>query len=208
MVLELGYVAAGTGVVTPISVQVKKVTPDRIKEFQIINKEERNKWCTHGKQCSKYGRRPCCPPWCKLFSEMPQHDFFYLVAVGCNIQEYWDAHPKVQGHQYFGMQGSHVLTRSLQNKVVSTFEGQHFRVGGCSGCQFSKTGKCKNFAPSLEAAGINVVLLAKEVLGYKLGWWTKEGLMENIYAIGGVATNKKISPLEFKQTIRRCCNVA
>jgi predicted metal-binding protein len=193
-----------SGAKIPVEVQVKRVTRDDMLKFQTKNKDERNNWCTQGKPCSKYGCRPCCPPKVKMFSELKEHKYMYLVFVKIELDDYYKVYPNVKESKswcYFGMDGTHKMSRNIQNKISCSFEGQAFRVGGCLGCQYPKTGKCKRFAPALEATGIDVCKLSAEIFGEFITWRRAKKPMKNMIAIGGIYTDEVISKSKLKEVI-------
>jgi predicted metal-binding protein len=150
------HTAAGAKI--PIEIRVKRVSRADMLKYQIADSEVRNTWCTGGGcSCAKYGCRPCCPPKVKLFNALKARKHMYLVFVKMVLEDYYTVYPNVRESKswcYFGMDGTHKMTRNIQNKIAESFEGQAFRVGGCLGCQYPKTGKCKRYAPALEATSL------------------------------------------------------
>jgi predicted metal-binding protein len=175
-------------------------------KYQIADSEIRNGWCTGGDcKCAKYGCRPCCPPKVKLFNALKARKHMYLVFVKMVLEDYYTVYPNVRESKswcYFGMDGTHKMTRNIQNKIAESFEGQAFRVGGCLGCQYPKTGKCKRYAPALEATGINVCALSLGEFGEEIVWREAKQPMEYMIAIGGIYTDEDISKDKFKEVIR------
>jgi hypothetical protein len=74
------------------------------------------------------------------------------------------------------------------------------------GCQYSKSGVCKRFAPALEATGIDVIKLAQEVMDLCISWRQPKQPMPNMIALGGIYTNETIPPSKFKEVIENVCN--
>lgn len=198
-----------SGAEIPIEIQVKRVSRADILEFQTKDKKLRNSWCVQGKPCAKYGCRPCCPPKVKMFNELKTCKYMYLVSTKIVLDDYYNVYPNVKNSKswcYFGMDGTHKMTRNIQNKIACSFEGQAFRVGGCLGCQYKKSGNCKRFAPALEATGVDVVALAKELLDLDIMWRKAKQPMETMIAVGGIYTNEAIKPNKFKEVIKHACN--
>lgn len=208
MKLDLSYVTS-SGAEIPVYIQIERLNPDRIIEHQIHDIKQRNSWCTNNKPCSKFGQRPCCPPKCKLFDEMKRRKYMYLMSTMIILDEYYEVYPNVRDSKswcYFGMDGTHKMTRNINNAVSTSFEGQAFRVGGCLGCQYTKSGKCKRFAPPLEATGVNVVELAKDVFDIDIVWREDKKPMSHMVAVGGIYTDESISPKRLKKAIMDVCN--
>jgi predicted metal-binding protein len=195
----------------PISIEIVRSSRDRLLEFQTSDKDRRNGWCNKGgHNCDKYGCRPCCPPKVKLFSELKERKYVYLVMVQLTLEDYLDYSPKTREHkaqQFLFMGAAHKITRNINNKLVNHFEGQVFRVGGCLGCQYPKTGVCKRFAPPLEGTGINVCKVAKAVFKTTIEWADKGRPINKMIAIGAVYTNEEIPTQKFKEVIDNVCMV-
>jgi hypothetical protein len=140
-----------------------------------------------------------------MFYELKNREWMYLVFVKIVLDDYYKVYPNVKESKswcYFGMDGTHKMTRNIQNKISTSFKGQSFRVGGCLGCQYPKTGQCKRFAPALEATGIDVVVLSKIEFGEAINWRESKKPMENMIAIGGIYTDEVIKPIKFKEVIK------
>ena len=105
------------------------------------------------------------------------------------------------------MGGIKIISGKLVNKIVNQFEGQKFKSSGCGGCQYPKTGKCKDFQPMLEGLGINVVELTKDVFDFDIQWFIKGSrtLPDIISAVGGVYTDRVIPKSKFKEVIENVC---
>lgn len=192
------------GAAIPTTIQVQRVPIDTVLQHQIQDLDIRNRWCTQGLTCSKYGKRPCCPPQVKLFHQLKPRDRFYLISVQIKLDDYYTVYPNVRESKswmYFGMVGTHKMTKLIANKIASAFPGQAFRVGGCLGCTWPKNGKCKRFMPALEATGINVVALTQEVFGYEIEWYQPKQPMKVMSAIGAIYTNEPIQKIDFKEAI-------
>ena len=197
-----------SGARIPVTIQITRLTREQMIEYQIEDKDTRNSWCTQGTPCSKYGCRPCCPPKVKLFSELKEHKYMYVVAVTIDLEDYYEVYPTVRDSKswcYFGMDGTHKMSRNIQNKIATSFEGQAFRVGGCLGCQYPKTGHCKRFAPALEAGGINVIDLAKGVFGIDITWRATKQPMIDMTAIGGIYTDEVLTKEHLKEVVKNVC---
>lgn len=200
---------AKSGVQTPITVQIVKTDIKTMLRYATNDKQERNVWCTHETSCAKYGCRPCCPPKCTLLTDMKPRRNFYIICVTADMEQYLKVHPSIataKSWKFLALKNAHSLTRNVQNKISDSFAGQIFRVGGCLGCQYIKTGNCKRFAPSLEATGVNVVKLAKKVLDVGISWMKDGILMSEISAIGGIYTDEDITPAQFKAVIAQVVN--
>lgn len=201
-----------TGSKVPVEIKVKRVSRDRMLQHLTTDKDKRNNWCTHDKPCGKFGKRPCCPPQVKTFDELAPKKYMYLVMVKIVLDEYYEVYPNVRESKswlYFGMDGTHKMSRNIQNKLSTHFDGQAFRVGGCLGCQWTKQGKCKRFAPALEATGINVVWVAKDVFGETIHWrpdGSKEQ-MPHMISIGGIYTDEDIPMSKFKEVMEEICGL-
>lgn len=194
-----------SGAKIPLQIQIKRIPGEQMLQYCIQDKEKRNKWCTKGQPCSKYNCRPCCPPRVKMFYELKGRKWMYLVLVKIALDDYYKVYPNVKESKswcYFGMDGTHKMTRNIQNKISTSFKGQAFRVGGCLGCQYTKSGECKRFAPALEATGIDVVALAKAEFDEEIDWRKAKEPMINMIAVGGICTDDEISPKQFKEVIK------
>lgn len=201
-----------SGARIPVHIEVIRVSRKKMLEHQTLDKKERNQWCLNGKPCSKYGTRPCCPPTVKLFSEMRERQYMYLILVEINLLNYYTVYPKVKESKswvYFGMDGTHKMTRNINNQIVTRLNhagAQCFRVGGCLGCQFSKTGKCKNFMPPLEGTGVDVVALAEDVFEKKIRWRKENKPMKNMVAVGAIYTDSRIPAIQFERVLKDVCS--
>ena len=216
MVIKTHYTTASTGARIPIEITVKRTTQEvALNHMTAKDRAERNSWCTKGKKaCAKYGERPCCPPKTKMFNEMKPHKYMYLIQVKILLEDYYTVYPNVRASgswQYFGMDGTHKMTRNVSNKIVRAISevGKDipFRVGGCLGCQFLKTGKCNYYMPPLESTGINVVKLAKTVFNTDIVWRVPKESMPYMIAVGAIYTDRENIPQsKFKGVIKDVCN--
>jgi predicted metal-binding protein len=202
------FKVTSSGAQLPVIVEVKKVPRSKMLEHMTTDLAVRDNWCTHDKPCSKFGMRPCCPPQVKTFDQLKVRDHAYLIMVKIDLKDYYRIYPNVKESKswaYFGMDGTHKMTRNISNKIVSLLKGQGFRVGGCLGCQFTKTGKCKRFEPALEATGINVVSLTEDVFGEKIKWAKPKNPMRYMIATGCVYTDEEVPASKFKELIHFVC---
>lgn len=197
-----------SGAQIPVELQIKRVVGSAILAYTTKSKDKRNGWCNAGGcNCAKFGCRPCCPPKVKMFSELKSREYMYLVQVRIDLEDYYEIYPNVRESKswcYFGMDGTHKMTRNINNKIVTLLHqkgDQGFRVGGCLGCQFTKTGVCKNFMPALEAVGINVIDLAKGEFDSDIVWREAKKPMPHMIAVGGLYTDRAISPKEIRGVI-------
>ena len=203
-----------TGSEVPVEFTIERIPRATVLGYVDTDKERRNEWCLRGTPCGKYGKRACCPPSVKMFHDLPAKKWLYAVQVKILLDDYYDVYPNVNESKskiYFGMDGSHKMTRNLQNKISSALSIKHksqgFRVGGCLGCQYEKSGTCKNFMPALEATGVDVCKLAKYVLGNPIEWRPEkgQGYQDEMIAIGGIYTNDVITKEEFERMIVDVC---
>jgi predicted metal-binding protein len=190
-----------------VEIQIGYMTPAKVKKLQIQDKKIRNSWCTYKKPCLKYGCRPCCPPKVKLFNELKERKHFFGVMVRLNAEDYFTYSPKSKElpvRKYLFMGVAHKITRTIQNKIANSFKGQIFRVGGCLGCSYKKNGKCMRFAPALEATGIDVNMLAKQMFDTEIEWAIMGQPIDvlNMTAVGGIYTNTKITKNQFREVIK------
>ena len=198
-----------TGNMVPVLIQIKRILGTDMAKYQTFDRDLRNYWCTQGKPCAKYGKRPCCPPTLKLFNELKPKKYMYLVTTTIKVEDYYKVYPNVKASKswmYFGMDGTHKMSRNINNKVSFAFEGQAFKVGGCLGCQYAKTGKCKRFSPALEGTGINVVKLALEEFDIGITWRAPMEPISRMVSVGGIYTNESITAIRFKEAIKHACN--
>jgi predicted metal-binding protein len=194
-----------SGAKIPVGISIRRIPGTLMLDYQVHKTKTRDHWCTQGKPCSKFGCRPCCPPQVKMFSELKEHKYMYVIGVRIVLNDYYETYPNVKESKswcYFGMDGTHKMSRNIQNQIAESFAGQAFRVGGCLGCQYMKTGKCKRFAPALEATGINVIELGKDILGWDITWRKAKEPMKDMIAIGGIYTDELIMPKQFKEVIQ------
>lgn len=197
----------------PVTIEIKRLSRNDMLGFLANDREDRNEWCQRGKCCGKYGQRPCCPPRVPMFDKLPEKEYMYLVMVKIGIQDYLDCYPKVaesKTRTYFSMDGSHKMTRNIQNRIATSFDGQAFRVGGCLGCRYTKDGVCKRFAPPLEGTGIDVCKLSVDVFGEDVEWtqeYKGDPSMTKMIAIGGVYTNETISKKRLIAAVDEACNI-
>jgi len=215
MKIKTNYITASTGAKIPIEIRVERTTREVAIKHSVADREVRNEWCTRGKPCAKYGERPCCPPKTKLIGEMRPRKYMYLVYVRIDLENYYEVYPKVKeskSWQYFGMDGTHKMTRNVSNKIVRAVTDKSqgdlpFRVGGCLGCQFPKTGKCNYFMPPLESSGIDVLAITKEIFGTQIVWRAPKESMPYMIAVGAIYSDRKsISKDLFKEAIKDACN--
>lgn len=204
------YKYTSTGNRLPVQVDLKRVDPSRVLNHKISkNREERNSLCLRGKPCPKYDTRPCCPPRVPLFEEYKSRKYVYLMETVMYLKDYFEVYSKNTG-AYFGIGGTHKMTRAINNKVLKQlaqdFGGQAFRVGGCLGCQYHKTGKCNYFMPPLESAGIDLCALSLDVFGREIIWSKPNNPMEYMVALGALYTDAVIPKNKFKEVIRLACN--
>jgi predicted metal-binding protein len=199
-----------SGTEIPVTIYIEKVDRDIVLKHQTLDRDERNNWCIHDKPCAKYNQRPCCPPKCKLFSELKERENMYLVAVKLTLEDYLQVSPKTkaQGQKswFLFMSAAHKITRNIQNNISCYFEGQVFRVGGCLGCQYTKTKVCRRFAPALEGTGIDVVALTEDVFGIEIDWFKPKHPLQQMIAVGGIYTDENISKSKFKEVINDVCS--
>lgn len=180
-----------------------RITPERI--LQHYEPEQQTWWCTHDHQCANFNNRPCCPPKTPLFGNMPRKNCFYIICVIAHSKDYFPVYPKVdasKSRMYFMRTGLHYLTRNALNKLsrslsISYPQGKYFRVGGCAGCQYAKTKKCKNPSYQLEATGVNVCSLTEDVFKIPIQWPPQDYMV----ATGGYYTDQKITPRQIKEEI-------
>jgi len=197
----------------PIHFQLARVSPERVLKHQIAkDKDERNSWCLHGKPCAKYDTRPCCPPRVRMFSEYKVRKYVYLMETKLYLSDYYEVYPNVKASKswaYFGMDGTHKMTRGISNKVIKQiaqeYGGQAFRVGGCLGCQYHKTGKCNYFMPPLESAGVDLCALSLDVFKTEILWAKPKKPMEYMIALGAIYTDEVIPKSKFKEVIENVC---
>ena len=202
-----------SGAHMPIEIYLKRIAPEIVLKHQIAkNRVERNSWCLRGKPCAKYDTRPCCPPRVKMFSEYKPRKYMYLMETILYLDDYYRVYPNVKESKswaYFGMDGTHKMTRGISNKVIKIiaqkFGGQAFRVGGCLGCQYHKTGKCNYFMPPLESAGVDLSALSLEVFDREILWAKPKKPMEYMLALGGLYTDAEIPKIAFKEVILDVC---
>ena len=216
MKIKTDYITASTGTKIPVEIEVKRTTRAVAIKHSTKDKDIRNGWCNAGGlTCAKYGARPCCPPKTKMLSEMKERKYLYLVHVKIDIDDYYDVYPKVKASkswQYFGMDGTHKMTRNVSNKIVRAMTDKAqgdvpFRVGGCLGCQYAKTGKCIYFMPPLESSGINVVDITKEVFDSQIVWREPKKSMPYMIAVGAIYSDRtNMSIKNFKGAILNACN--
>ena len=208
MILKLDKHTSG-GNYIPVTIQVKRVKSSLLLEYQ-CDLPTRNLRCTKGDGCPKYGARPCCPPKAPLFSHLKTRRFVYLVMVQIRTEDYIAMRPSMPENKkiYFTMGGIKIISGKLVNKIVNQFEGQKFKSSGCGGCQYSKTGKCKDFQPMLEGLGINVVELTKDVFDFDIQWFIKGSrtLPDIITGVGGIYTDEVIPKSKFKEVIESVCH--
>jgi len=216
MKIKTNYITKSTGVKIPIEIQVKRTTREVALKHSTKDIEVRNNWCNGGGlTCAKYGARPCCPPKTKMIGDMKSRKYLYLIHVKIDIDDYYEVYPKVKASkswQYFGMDGTHKMTRNVSNKIVRAVTDKvqgdvPFRVGGCLGCQFAKTGKCIYYMPPLESSGIDVVAITKEVFNSEIVWRVPKESMPYMIAVGAVYSDRpSISKDLFKEAIKDACN--
>ena len=195
-----------TGNRIPVTIEIKRVDQDTLIRYQTQDIKERNNWCTRNNPCINYNIKPCCPPKAPLFNHLKPHKFVYLDMVQISTNDYYyKAYPNIgksKSWAYLGMEGAHKMTCNISNKIVNAFSGQIFRVGECPGCEYNKTGKCKRFAPSLQATGINVVSIAKEVFGIDITWKDdKNEIIPLMVAVGAIYTDEVIPISKFEEAI-------
>lgn len=193
-----------------MKIQVKRVLREDIIKYTITDKTVRDGWCTTNKPCPKYNKRPCCPPNIPLFSEFKHRKYLYLISAQMLFSDYYKKYPKVyksKSVKFLTMGGTHKKTRNLVNKVAKSFNGLAFTVGGCIGCDYIKYGKCPRLCPALEATGINVVKLSKELLNTDIEWSYPNKSMCSMVAVGGIYTDEDIKPNIFKEVIQKCVKV-
>lgn len=193
----------------PITIQIARLTRERMLSYQITSENSRNQWCSlSGKTCPKYGCRPCCPPNVKMFNKMAPHRYMYLVQVKITLEDYLEyssGHPKNTNTKFLFMSLTHKITRNISNRIVGSFDGQVFKVGGCLGCTYSKDGKCKRFAPALEGTGIDLAAISRGVFSTDLDWSTPNNEMLSMTAIGGIYTDELISKENLKGVVKDAC---
>lgn len=157
--LEIGYGSIPTGLV-PVDAEAT------------INA------CRNG--CSLYGRNGGCPPFSKKFSKIRRNHFLILYAK--MLTEFYP--PKVLNGRYytrwvFVETFMTALTNRIGKKLASTLDGYFLSSGHCCACRPKrcavKEGKpCRKpdaRTYSLEATGILVTELMKDVFNIKLQWW-------------------------------------
>jgi len=207
MILELDKRTTG-GNYIPVKVQIKRLPPKLLLKHQ-CDLNTRNSRCTQGDGCPKYGARPCCPPKAPLFSHLKTRKFVYLVMVQIRTEDYIKMRPSMPENKkvYFTMGGIKAISGKLVNKIVNQFEGQKFKSSGCGGCQYSRTGKCRDFQPMLEGLGINVVELVRSAFNFDIQWFVKGSgkLPDIISAVGGIYTDEVIPKSKFKEVIENVC---
>jgi len=191
----------------PVTIEIQKITAERVMKHVTTDLETVRNWCTHDKPCIKYNCRPCCPPRVKTFDKLKKRKSMYIIKVSIAYDDYMEYSPKTKEsprQTWLFMGATHKITRALQNKIVQAlFEkgDQGFRVGGCVGCQYSKTGECLHFMPAPEATGINVVSLTKDVFGIDICWLKNKVPTDTMIAVGGLYTDRDISPRTIKEII-------
>lgn len=190
-----------------LTIQVEKVLRPKLLSFQTEDVKTRNNWCIQGrKPCIKYDSRPCCPPRVPMFEKFPAHSHAYLVAVVLTVEDYYLFSPrtaKSPQRKFLFLNAAHKITRAVSNSIVTSFDGQAFRVGGCLGCGYAKNGKCRRLCPPLEGTGINVVDLAKDVFDLDLSWGMD---CTQMAAIGAIYTDEIISKSKFKEVVSNVCS--
>ena len=134
--------------------------------------------CRNG--CKLYGRNGGCPPFSPNFSKMSRSHFLILYAK--MLTKYYP--PKVLNGPYytrwvFVETFMKALTKRIGKNLASTLDGYFFSSGHCDSCK-PKRCAVKDGKPcrkpdartySLEATGILVTELMKNVFDIELLWW-------------------------------------
>ena len=209
--MNLIYTTKQSGISIPVQIRAQRTHRGIALAHQIDTATKRNNWCTHKKPCSQFGMRPCCPPKVSMFEDFPYHEYLYLIMVRMNLEDYFEQYPQVNASKsriYFGLDSTHKMTRNISNAIVKPFNSpstQCFRVGGCLGCKFPKTGSCMQFFPPLEATGINVCSLTKAIFDTEIEWAPPKSLMKTMTAVGAIYTSKQISRNQIEEAILNVC---
>ncbi len=143
-----------------------------------VDAEATIKACRNG--CRLYGRNGGCPPFSKKFSKIRKSHFLTLYAK--MLTEFYP--PKVLNGPYytrwvFVETFMTALTNRIGKKLASALDGYFLSSGHCCSCK-PKRCAVKDRKPcrkpdartySLEATGILVTELMKDVFDIKLQWW-------------------------------------
>lgn len=204
------YLAEKTGKEVPVNVEIRRIDPYELHKYLVKNIETRNGMCNHGKHnCAKYGQRPCCPPSLKTFDKFPQKQYMYLLKVTLSLEDYFVYSPETAksfSNKFLFMSASHAITKNIVNRTVGSLSGQGFRVGGCSGCTFSRDGKCKQFMPPLEGTGLILDNVVAEFFDEPIEWAKKKKGISYMTALGGLMTNENVSKAEWRKALMIACN--
>jgi predicted metal-binding protein len=143
-----------------------------------VDAEATIKACRNG--CSLYGRNGGCPPFSKKFSKIRRNHFLILYAK--MLTEFYP--PKVLNGCYytrwvFVETFLTSLTNRIGKKLAFALDGYFLSSGYCCSCK-PKRCSVKDGKPcrkpdartySLEATGILVTELMKDVFDIELQWW-------------------------------------
>lgn len=191
------YLTSG-GISVPMEVSAHTVPRDELLTYA-YNPSKRCMWCTHGAGCPQFDQRPCCPPKLPSFDKLKLRSYLNVFILNLSLEDYLSCYPKIDRspmRMYLAMGNTHKATRNALKRAVDALilDGeQGFKVGGCSGCKFKVTGKCKDFRPALEGTGVDVCKLYECLTGKELDWLQNHVMPKSMTAIGGIYTDRIIA---------------
>ena len=172
--------------------------------------------CRNG--CSLYGRNGGCPPFSPNFLELSRS--YFLVLYAKILTKYYP--PKVLNGPYytrwvFVETFLKALTKHIGESLSSSLDCYFFNSGHCDSCKPKrcavKDGKpCRKpdaRTHSLEATGVLVTELLKDVFGIELLWWRPQEpnyIPKYMVKVIGVSREKAFNAEETRRAILSAFN--
>jgi len=174
--------------------------------------------------CINYSKKWCCPPHSELFNKLSKgFDSVVILCMYLYTEEF--------GHvtnKYLRIRAANMVLKSLSNKlsrkIESELNGYALLNGSCNickPCNLKKELPCKKTAQrrySMEATGLNVDSLLRDILKFNLQWYNPGYMPVYTSVASCVLYNKKprssyssnpndltLSVRQFSEIVRTSC---
>ena len=166
------------------------------KEKVLVDKSCFNELC---KKCKNYGKKYACPPNSPEFNTLCKKEGLFVVLFKCNLEQIKNTseYNKIRIANSVMKSRIDKLMRALEENLENKFK---FLSSGscrlCKKCNFEKQLPCKyplKMRFSLEATGINVEKITKELFGLPLLWYNHASHKAPEYTcvVAGLMCDKK-----------------